>query len=156
MERMRAVWIPILGILLSACGQAPDVYEVDSALEPYVARFQSESALHNGSVPVTSLVAKFGDAGASDRDLASCQIGGGEPPTVVVDQAKWDAATDSQREETLFHELGHCVLRREHDLRFTGSYIPESIMHPLRLSSAVYDTNRDAYLTELFSKHDEF
>lgn len=52
-------------------------------------------------------------------------------------------------EEVIFHELGHCVLRRGHiGGKINGKVI--SIMNPYILEPEDYDENRDYYIKELF------
>jgi hypothetical protein len=57
---------------------------------------------------------------------------------------------DADREELIFHEMGHCVLGRAHKSIKTAEGIPASIMHPYRISNSVYKEYRDQYLNELF------
>jgi hypothetical protein len=54
------------------------------------------------------------------------------------------------KEQLLFHELGHCVLNRKHcDL--VVNLDPISLMHPKMLKSEYYKNNRDELIEELFN-----
>ena len=46
--------------------------------------------------------------------LGVCVRNDDEPNRVAVDQEAWSTASQSIRELIVFHELGHCVLNREH------------------------------------------
>jgi len=58
-------------------------------------------------------------------------------------------------EETVLHELGHCVLGRDHDDKFirrSGSWIPKSIMYSyVHPSSSLYNLNKEWYYSELIN-----
>jgi hypothetical protein len=55
-------------------------------------------------------------------------------------------------EEVMFHELGHCVLKRQHNEEMMSPYIPKSIMYPYVFGDEWYYVSyRDLYLEELHS-----
>ena len=74
------------------------------------------------------------------------------PHQMIINKQFWDAATPTEREMVIFHELGHCVLYRKHlnDARPDGS--PVSLMRYTIYSPTTYNNNRDYYLRELFTK----
>lgn len=75
--------------------------------------------------------------------------------SVKFDYNAWDRFSDDQREELVFHELGHCELLREHNdakIELNGEIVPESIMYPYLVKEQVYVKNRAYYLKELFKK----
>ena len=84
--------------------------------------------------------------------LGVCVRNDEEPNRVAVDQEAWAAADDAFRELIVFHELGHCVLDREH-LDDDVNGICVSIMNS-GLSgcdiSLENSTLREEYLDELF------
>jgi hypothetical protein len=71
---------------------------------------------------------------------------------IELDQEYWDGADDLDRESLIFHELGHCVLDRDHDEEFAPSHIfilrPRSLMYPV--SFYQYRLHRMEYIKELF------
>jgi hypothetical protein len=146
-------------LALASCGKdedaATDRIEIGADFEPYVARFQTASAQYGERVAISSLVIQFG-ATRGTTERGACEIGGGAPPTIIVGQAAWDRISDAEREEFLFHELGHCVLRRKHKSGIDGSGNPVSIMHPYSMDGMTYRTHQAAYLTELFQSRGEF
>jgi len=69
---------------------------------------------------------------------------------VLIDSEYWEAHTDAaSREVLIFHELGHCVLGRDHNLLIKGE-VPASIMFPIVFSATTYTIHRDEYIMELF------
>lgn len=76
-------------------------------------------------------------------------------PLIMVSRTVWDTSDDLTREAVIWHELGHCVLNREHvtDLKPDGH--PVSLMYPT--SETVRDENyyllhKSEYIKELFKK----
>ncbi len=83
----------------------------------------------------------------------SCQVSERNDPVIVLNQDGWKAYGEFSREIVIFHELGHCILHREHDngtVERNGETIPASIMNKHVLDVEDYLLNRDYYLQELF------
>jgi len=79
--------------------------------------------------------------------------------SISIDLAYWKESNLPEKEELIFHELGHCVLDREHDEKQIpgGGFLswesrPKSIMYPYTLFYDDYTFNRAEYLKELFYK----
>ena len=88
---------------------------VDEALWPYYARFEQE-ALERGFVfdlrqlTITGVIEEIDDDGVAGQ----CNYHSHQPNHVIIDQEFWSRAGDRGREFVVFHELGHCVLARNH------------------------------------------
>lgn len=68
---------------------------------------------------------------------------------VQIDPIFWSIASQGQKENLVFHEFGHCFLRRPHKLdKISG--IPVSIMYPETMESSVYYPNRINFINELY------
>ena len=50
----------------------------------------------------------------SPNVIGQCAHDPGTPTTVIIDKSYWDNASDLEKEFLVFHELGHCVLNRDH------------------------------------------
>ncbi len=126
------------------------------SFESYVKEFEAASLKFGGEpVEVDRLRIQFGSL-AKPREVASCEIQGDSVPTITVDLDAWERSTALDREATIFHEMGHCVLRRGHTSDLDGvSGLPASLMYPLGVEPEAYGERRDAYLGELFSSRDE-
>ena len=72
-------------------------------------------------------------------------------PAIYIDVNAWKRLPDLLREELIFHELGHCVLRRPHcDYSFQG--LPVSIMRSYLVPMEYYSRYREHYHNELFKE----
>ena len=70
---------------------------------------------------------------------------------IDIDPDAWNEAEDLKKEELIFHELGHCVLNRDHDntmLEYNGDELPKSIMYPY-VFEYEYGEYQDYYWAEL-------
>lgn len=74
--------------------------------------------------------------------------------SIKIDRQYWEESSEYGKEILLFHELGHCVLNRDH---FTdvltirkNHTIHASIMNPYIIDERDYIENRTFYLIELF------
>lgn len=73
---------------------------------------------------------------------------------VIIREAWWNSASQSLKESLLFHELGHCVLNRDHDneTHEANSYTYKaSLMNSVIVNSNQYNQFKAGYLTELFT-----
>ena len=146
--------IPILFLNLLSCKKETDgkivsgyVDGYQASLEPYIDAFK-DSLVDAGLAPdFTGLTVVF------TTDLASNILGTcyRASKLVKINQTLWSRLTPGDREELIFHELGHCILYRDHNLT-TVSGIPVSIMYPYHLGSIyTQPANYGGYLAELFS-----
>lgn len=125
----------------------------DTAIfEDYVTRFEDYSELYGTKrVVVTDLIIEFGDL--KDTFVGLCGKFEGESPRITVDSEWWNSSTtnDAQREILMFHELGHCILDRDHNDNVLPNGKQESIMYYRVINSNDYVTSRGYYLKELFN-----
>jgi hypothetical protein len=145
--------LSLLFIPTSSCGKGPELGQ----FAPYVWRFQGEAAARGVPAPDDDItVVGLTDAGMKPyRDeLGPRVIGVCEIPAKIVDisLSYWNQASETEREMLIFHELGHCILGRPHNIQrnvFTG--IPMSIMFPdMIIPLQVYQKYRSLFLNELF------
>lgn len=141
-------------LLAVACGKTP-VLSVGSEFTPYVAKFEQKSREYGNPVNVDNLIVQFGPM-HSKEERGACEIGGDNTPSVTINQETWNKIDESEREELIFHELGHCVLRRKHRSDRDAKGHPTSIMNPYSINGKIYSQNSDAYLAELFQNRDTF
>ena len=135
---MRPVSIlPLLTmLLLLSCQRSqpdaePKQYSVPAEVEPYVQRFRDEMQ-KRGQTPATdNLIITFGKTQGDDI-CGQCSLQSGKTPriTLSTDSFCWQGANQNERECLVFHELGHCLLARQHrsDRFPTGPYV--SLMNP--------------------------
>ncbi len=70
-------------------------------------------------------------------------------PVVYIDISTWNRLDDLLREELVFHELGHCLLDRDHCDEH-DKFLPLSMMRSGLVPMKYYLLNRELYLYELF------
>ena len=66
---------------------------------------------------------------------------------VVLNSGKWGGLTLSQKEQLVFHELGHCVLEASHLDDETNDGMARSIMHPSKISDCGYKYSKEKVST---------
>lgn len=148
-------WI-LISLLFTGCGSAHNVYEVGE-FAPYVAQFEQAAADTGKPTVVNNLVIKFGEM-PKPGVIAVCSQK--SVPTITVSKAYWEKAKETDREILMLHELGHCILGRNHvevivpvtgpTARVFGNRA-KSLMNPCVIPSVVYEAFRDEYLNELFN-----
>ena len=150
-------YVFVLFLFLSACGglfEGPPVVSIEPALQEYVDNFLVEGASRGHPIQITDLIVRFSpDLG--DNVLGECWTGGSSTPTIYISMRYWPYETVVYRRIIMFHELGHCVLNREHELtgRIRNGYCtPSSIMWPYIIDETnMYLTNWNDYMVELFT-----
>ncbi|HUR31768.1 MAG TPA: putative metallopeptidase [Saprospiraceae bacterium] len=103
-------------LMFSSCEEAPElVFVVETPLQDYFDRFVDEAAVRGFDVAyATSQVdAHIGDI-TEENVIGTCSWDQTHTHSVTVDENYWRTANDLQREFVVFHELGHCVLGRDH------------------------------------------
>lgn len=141
----------------------PLQYSVPADVESYVKAFLEEASKRNVSVSAENLIVTFGTAQKEDI-CGQCVLEPGKTPQITLnnDAFCWQQASQQERECLVFHELAHCLLKREHkaDKFPNGAYV--SLMNPNDV--AVYATchypiggdecdkraRREYYINELF------
>lgn len=153
-------------ILNSSCSKQEEAPFFELSLEPtfvlYVSRFIEYSNKFNIGINTNNLIIRIDysmtgpTVSGQQWILALCSKSGGYSE-ILVNPFFWNNKNypDSDREELIFHELGHCVLNRIHDSRTVKSLdsptqIPISIMNPYHLGRILYESNYNYYMKELF------
>jgi hypothetical protein len=123
---------------------------VDSALISEVNLFIIEGKLRDVDVDDKKLTMVFAKTGTKDEPniIGTCQFVG-EYPLIAIDRDYYNKAEPFEREALVFHELGHCLLGREHcSVKKDGKSV--SLMEPIILSNELYSVERTAIVDELF------
>ncbi|MCM2279899.1 MAG: hypothetical protein NDJ89_17630 [Oligoflexia bacterium] len=147
----RFLSLPLLLIALAlaqSCARDP-VLDVGE-FAPYVERFETESQRNGVPVQVTDLIIRFGQM-LTPSERGACELASGATPIITIRQETWEKMDEAEREELLFHEMGHCVLRRTHRSDISTKGVPSSIMNPYLIRGSVYLKNQAYYLRELFA-----
>jgi hypothetical protein len=141
-------WI-VLGVILACGTQDPRPHhDTDSEFWPYIALFEVQTEAKVEDVPV--------HFDAIDPDHAgecwSFYSFEGLVYEVAIDPHWWfDHPDPTMREILISHELGHCVLDRDHDPTLMLNQQPFSIMYPSLAAwdPGYFEANRESYYAEL-------
>lgn len=123
---------------------------IDQAFHPYVSVFEEH---YGNQVTFVDMVFTqqiggkvIGQCTIPDQDKQFRRL-------IRIDRQVWDLIPDYVREALVFHELGHCVLGRQHDDAVDDNGCADSLMHPyINVAVTCYKKERDKYLNELFSQ----
>lgn len=140
--------IILLALLVAGCSARP--YEsIDPDLKPAYESFLAASVSQNHDLTAeNNIIVEYGDAagtcGGGD-DSGCCLKQDNQTPRVVIATYVKNLSED-EKEMILFHELGHCLLNRDHEST------QDSLMYPYvaEISPRSYESNHDAYMKELF------
>ena len=151
-------------ILLFSCKKENDfVYDVPQEFEPIVQRFIAEAAARGHQISINNLIIKYELSSSTTFCATSNVVTSANDVQKIIsikDLSCWQ--NDVQLESLIFHELGHCVLGREHDNTLMPKGDPRSIMYPANIalySPCVYPLGpacdflyrRAYYIDELFN-----
>lgn len=119
----------------------PDVHE---DIQPFFERFQSVTG-----ASVNGITAGFGHI--KEPTVGVCHYSNGDNSfrEITIDIDYWNNSDEFDREQLLFHELGHCAMNLGHYVGKDDEHIPNSIMYPVMHGSDEYKENRDFYLWDL-------
>lgn len=151
-----------------ACGKNKTftpVYQVPAEFQPYIDSFIKEGKSRGHSITITNLIMKY-DTASEGSLCGSCNSVDLNAPiqkiiTINPNLQCWD--NDVELETLIFHELGHCILGRNHTTARLPNGDPKSIMIPDNLtlySPCIYPIGggpcdnsfkRSYYLDELFN-----
>lgn len=151
-------------LALTHCGASCDSrYETQDYTPPAdVAEVVQQFALARGKpvrVPVLLLSQpEFEAHGAGAGTVGLCTVTS-HGPEVLLQSDYWYRADPAERWALVWHELGHCVLGRDHDAGVAASGCPESLMYPsvTPVGQCITVGNRNAldYANELLGNRAE-
>jgi hypothetical protein len=153
-------------IVLCGCSQKNDftpVFDVPDQFKPYVDSFVVAAAERGHNITINNLIITY-DSSLSNAICANSNITSSrnDVQKIIYLNPHFQCWQNSRQLETLlFHEMGHCILGREHDTTTLPNHDPKSIMFPgdiLLYAPCTYPIGnscnqlykRDYYLDELF------
>ena len=155
------IWTAALSVILNGCTtinilnqRIESLSYIDSALAPYVGKFVAAGHDRGEFIETKHITVIFGKTGTdeSPSTVGTCDNIAGYP-FITIDRAYWSVADDDNKEELVFHELGHCVLNRDHcEVKENGASV--SLMEPDMLAPGEYGKHREALVDELFNPHE--
>lgn len=135
----------------------PEFYE---SLNDFLIEAEKNKVPKEFQSRLSNLTIKFGDPRiVSPHFIGYCDM---FTRTVIVLKEAWDIADKDSKQVLIDHELGHCLLERNHRHIVTNNedktYSPHSIMFPNVLPGFYYIRNKTALRRELFeeSRHNNY
>lgn len=143
-------------LLLQACSTNPST-SIPFGVKPYVAEFVKQARQRGITVDTTRLVIVYVD---HMKDEEVYPVNGQYIRTyfpfredlIQLDTTAYWWGHPYAREKVIFHELGHCLLDREHNFDILPGGLPRSIMRITKHFTYEFMTSyRKYYLDELFN-----
>lgn len=135
---------------------SPQYINVDERLWPHFEAFENEAEARGIPIDLnahktTGEISRISEDGVA----GTCQYGS-HINHVTVDLNFWNNSSYLIREFVVFHELGHCVLERDHEEGAFNNGICRSIMRSglEDCTDAYNQQNRTYFIDELFSLYD--
>lgn len=141
-------------ILLTACNQSlhyDKAVSITADFKPYVDDFVSEGKIVGKTIVIDNLSIHFIPTleGSVIGECWGRNYGTAGTPSILISKEYWDYANEVERHVLLFHEMGHCVLGRNH-VETMQPFGVTSIMYPYLESWTIYSNNWAYYMHELF------
>lgn len=128
-----------------SCAKNINVFSVDSQLMPYYQSFIADGKARGRDYTTNNLVVRLSTMSAQEVQeeiVGYCKIEADQRmispweselkvvPTVTISKEFFLSASEEARINLIYHELGHCVLKRNHDESMTEYGYPKSFMYP--------------------------
>ena len=135
------IWAAFAAFILSACSIpkfGTDLKtEIAEEAKPYVDKF-----IEIYKKPMPPLIVTIGDL---DTGLAFCDRFDNGQKKIRIQKDSWETLCIAQKQAVIFHELGHCVLNRDHTENESISYMRTAIS-----LCDFYEENEFDLINELF------
>lgn len=145
---MRTITTIFILMTLASCGvKKKNVLNIAPEAQKYVTAFQQ---LHGQEINDLEVFMRPIEGAV----VGYCQRGTNITPRVVLNTNYWNGSnfTVADKEVLVFHELGHCLLKRGHNNQKIDS-VPYSIMNAHHIGAWNYTNGYNNYVTELFGKN---
>jgi len=149
--RQLKIYAILFCVCLTACSKDTSI---DDSLQPFYDRFIDEAKLRDIDFTKEDLLVdlRIGEIPDNPSFLGICNYFGPDlNQEVLINILFWELLSPIDKEKLVFHELGHCVLNRQHRNDKAANGFCMSIMNT---NDGCFDNysedTREAYLDELF------
>lgn len=125
----------------------------EDEVRPYIEVFEKASRMTGYPMKVRHVEVQFLNLGESVEGTCTGRFESNRNVDVKItlNTTLWDKNSSLEREMTVLHELGHCVLKRGHTSRkSTDGTRPASLMYPYMFDEDEYRLHKGLYWEELF------
>jgi len=149
------IWIALTCIAIinaSGCSNEFD-NEIEAELQAHFDNFVVEASAHGMEISLIHLdIGGYLENIEQRGTLGQCKTYSNGSKTVIIDQPYWNQVNELQREYLVFHELGHCILNRDHkDVKDENGNCLSIMQSGESECKGIYDLqNRQSLLDELF------
>jgi hypothetical protein len=141
--------IIILSLFLIGCGK-PKILSIEPKMQYLINNFEQKSKILGKPIKIDNLILEFKDTYNNESILGQCGIKN-NTPKITIKKSYFEASNKALKEIIVFHELGHCLLNRDHLSGYDyGNHRLYSIMNAYEFNDEMYKLNYDYYLKELF------
>jgi hypothetical protein len=123
-------------------GDPRKFHTIDPELVPYYAMYEDWYNVTIYDIPINFDI-------LTNNQVGVCQTWSNGYREIRIEKAYWEAATEKEKIELVFHELGHCQQGRGHTSTYLTDGCPVSLMDPYTLDLWCLDTHWDYYIEEL-------
>lgn len=123
---------------------------VHPEFHPYLESFKKDADTYKTHVDFYKMITVFSDMRGESTAAAYCLPA---TNTIVVSINTWNSIDNKTRKALLYHEWGHCLLKRDHveDINYF-TMCPESLMFPyIDPLQRCYNLYESSYNKELFT-----
>lgn len=149
----------LISLLSVGCAKQVTSFNVDPALMPYYQKFIDSGKSRGTDYSTNDLVMQFGET--QGQVIGYCRKQESynwnlftketvSTPVVVVKPSWWANASEASKRELVYHELGHCLMNKEHNTSRSSFGQPESIMYPYHIGGNFFSYWEANYLDQLF------
>jgi len=151
--------LTLLSILLACSEETSNEFKaidhfIDDRLYEHFETFKVEAEKRNIEVDFISMNVEGHIGNIEDTGVVGqCQTFVNGSKAVVIEESYWNRASDLKKEFLVFHELGHCILNRNHLDESSANGSCSSIMNSGSASCnfSYNEKTREALLEELFA-----
>lgn len=127
---------------------------IEAELQEHFSNFEIEAAAHGIEIDISTIdISAYIENIETQGTLGQCKSYSDGSQQVIVDEQYWNRISNNDREYIVFHELGHCILKREHNDNKDEKGSCTSIMQSgINGCKSVYNNeNKTQLLMELFN-----
>ncbi len=116
-------------LMMCSCSKEAEPRIVEAELQVYFDTFVSEASAHGVEIDLTSLdIGGYVQNIETTGTIGQCISYSNGSNEVILDARNWDRIDDQEKEYVVFHELGHCILKRSHNDSQDNDGVCQSIM----------------------------
>ena len=151
---MRRIGITFIALIsFFSCSKTDEGKTIADDLLPYYESFIYEAEIRDINLSAENLdILMYFTNIPNNNTLGQCRFTAGSN-LIEIDQFYWRTLDEVGKEFLVFHELGHCVLHREHRDDTDANGNCRSLMHSV-VGICNFDftgSNRTLYIDELFN-----